>query len=189
MSFLPITNIKFHANLRFWAPSQHRNCAAVLQGEVSIVDQVFHNPPPMCKDGWKSFWYHIWAHHGPQCVVSANNKSQISCKISVFGYPPSKGDAMPCYKERHPLLIDCFILFLKYIRMVGRATGSIDESLMVHNMSFLPVTNIKFHTNLRFWAHSQHRKCAAILQGEVSIVDEVFHNLPQMCKDDWKSFW
>ena len=109
---------------------------------------------------------------------------------SVFGYPPSKGDAMPCYKERHPLLLDCFIPFLKYIRVVGRATGSIDESLMVHNMSaFLPITNIKFHANLRFWAPSQHRNCAAVLQGEVSIVDQVFHNLPPMCKDGWKSFW
>ena len=71
---------------------------------------------------------------------------------------------MPCYKERHPLLLDCFIPFLKYIRVVGRATGSIDESLMVHNMSaFLPITNIKFHANLRFWAPSQHRTGTVLL--------------------------
>ena len=71
---------------------------------------------------------------------------------------------MLCYMERHPLQLDCFIPFLKYIRVVGRATGSIDESLMVHNMSaFLPITNIKFHANLRFWAPSQHRTVTVLL--------------------------
>ena len=69
---------------------------------------------------------------------------------SVFGYPLSKGIVMLCYKERHPLLLNYFIPFLKYSRIVGRATGSLYESLMVHNMSFLTITNIKFHANLRF---------------------------------------
>ena len=130
MSFLPITNIKFHANLRFWAPSQHIKCAAVLQGEVYIVHEVFHNLPPMYKDGWKSLWGHIWARNGLQCVISVNSKSHISCKIAVFRYPLSKGNVMLCYKERHPLLLDYFIPFLKCIRMVGRATSSLYESLM-----------------------------------------------------------
>ena len=68
----------------------------------------------------------------------------------VFGYPLSKENVMLCYKERQQLLLDYFIPFLKYIRMVGRATGSICGSLMVHNMSLLPITNIKFNANLRF---------------------------------------
>ena len=81
------------------------------------------------------------------------------------------------------MLRDYFIPFLKYIGMVGRATGSLYESLMVHNISFLPITNIKFNANLIFCAPSQHRKCAAVLQGEAFTVDEGFHNLSQMSKD------
>ena len=67
--------------------------------------------------------------------------------------------------------------------MVGGASDSIYESLMVHNMSFLPITNIKFNANSIFLGPSQHRKCAAVLQGEAFTVDEGFHNLPHMCKD------
>ena len=67
----------------------------------------------------------------------------------VFGYPLSKENVMLCYKERHPLLLDYFIPFLKSIRMVGRATSSMYGSLMIHNMSFLPITNITFHANVR----------------------------------------
>ena len=51
-------------------------------------------------------------------------------KISVFGYPLSKGSVMLCYKERHPLLLDYFIAFLKCIRMVGRSTGGLYDLLM-----------------------------------------------------------
>ena len=69
-----------------------------------------------------------------------------------FGYPLSKGNVMLCYKERHPLLLDYFVPSLKYIRMVGTATDSLHESLVVHSMSFLPITIIKFHANLRFRA-------------------------------------
>ena len=56
---------------------------------------------------------------------------------------------------------------------------------MVHNMSFLPITNIKFDAS-KFEISSTlsaQEICAAVLQEEVSIVDEVLHNLPQMCKD------
>ena len=76
--------------------------------------------------------------------------------ISVFRYPLSKGeDVVLCYKEGHALVLDYFIPFLKCIRTVGRATGSQNESLMVHNMSFLPIiTNIKFHANMIFSAPS-----------------------------------
>ena len=69
---------------------------------------------------------------------------------------------------------------------------------MIHNMPFLPITNIKFHSSLRFRAPSRHRKYADVLQEVVyiddevfhnlpKIDDEVFHNLPKMCKDGRKS--
>ena len=36
------------------------------------------------------------SQHGPQRVVPANNKSQISCQISVFGYPTLSAKGMWC---------------------------------------------------------------------------------------------
>ena len=86
--------------------------------------------------------------HNVSFLPTTNLK--FDAKISVFGYPLSKESVMLCYNGRHPLVLNYFIPFLKYIRIVGRATGSLYESLMVHNMSFLPITNINFHANLRF---------------------------------------
>ena len=39
----------------------------------------------------KNFWYHIWFHNSPQCVVSANDKSQISYKFEFSCTLSSKG--------------------------------------------------------------------------------------------------
>ena len=50
--------------------------------------------------------------------------------MSDFGHTPNTEDGMMCYKERHPLLLDYFIPFLKYIRMVGRSTGGLYDLLM-----------------------------------------------------------
>ena len=78
--------------------------------------------------------------------LSTTNLKFHAKELQILGkYPLSKGSVMLCSKERHPLLLDYFIPFLKYIRMVGRANNGLYESLMVHNMSFLPTTNIKFH--------------------------------------------
>ena len=43
--------------------------------------------------------------------------------------------------------------------------------------------------NIRFWAPAQHGIWDAVLQRETSNADEVFHHLPQMYKDDYRSFW
>ena len=40
------------------------------------------------------------------------------------------------YNEGHTLLLDYFIPLIKFSRVVGRATSSRYESLMVHNMQF-----------------------------------------------------
>ena len=124
--------------------------------------------------------------HNVSFLPTTNLK--FDAKTSVFSYPLKKGSVMLCYNGRHPLVLNYFMPLLKYIRIVGRATGSLYESFMVHSMSFLPITNITFHANVRCWAPSQQSKWAAVLQGEVSIVDEVLHNLPEMYKDGWKSF-
>ena len=43
-----------------------------------------------------------------------------------------------CYKERHPLLLKCFITFLRYTMMVQRAPDRIYSPHMIHTESFLP---------------------------------------------------
>ena len=42
--------------------------------------------------------------------------------------------------------------------------------------------------NIRFGAPSQHRKWDAVLQGDTCIASGVFHNLPYMYEDDYRSF-
>ena len=58
-----------------------------------------------------------------------------------------------CYKERHSLLLEWFINFLRCMRMNRRASGSIFETLMVHSVSFLLKTTLKFHKNISDFRH------------------------------------
>ena len=63
-------------------------------------------------------------------LPTTNIKFHAKINISVIRYPIRKGNVMVCYKERHPLLLDYFIPFLKCISNVGRAAISVYESLM-----------------------------------------------------------
>ena len=47
-------------------------------------------------------------------------------------------------KEIHLLLLECFVTFLRYIGMIGLASDSINETLVIHTISFLPNTALKF---------------------------------------------
>ena len=66
-----------------------------------------------------------------------------------FEHPLSTGNVLLCYKERYLLLMKCFIPFLRCVKMVERASGSIYEPLMVHIVSFLAATNLKFHAKFQ----------------------------------------
>ena len=79
-------------------------------------------------------------------------------KIFDFGDPLNMGNGIVCDKERHPLLIECFVTFYGCIRMIRGAPDSICEPLMVHTMSFLQIITLQFHENIRFWAPSQQGK-------------------------------
>ena len=74
-----------------------------------------------------------------------------------------------CCKERYLLLMNCFITLLRYIKMVKRTSDSIHDFLIVHNVLFLPMINLKFHTNLSFHVPSHQREFDAVLQGDTSI--------------------
>ena len=54
-----------------------------------------------------------------------------------FGDPPiNMRNGIPCCHERHPLLLECFITSLRYIKKMGVASDSIYKLLMAHTMSF-----------------------------------------------------
>ena len=136
----------------------------MLQGESSIAAKVFHNLPQMCKDGWTNFWSHLQAHYGPHGVIYAKNNSQISHKSLDLGHPPSTGNGMMYCKEIHLLLLECFITFLRYIVMIGLASDSIYETPLIHTISFLPNTALKFQAKYQIlrtiWAQEMEY-CAA----------------------------
>ena len=80
------------------------------------------------------------------CVISSQNGSHISCKISGFGHPLSTGHLMLCYKERRILRLECVMIFLRCMVVVGRSSDNIYETIMVHIMTFLPKPNLIFHS-------------------------------------------
>ena len=83
--------------------------------------------------------------YGPHGVISATNNSQIWCKMSASRHPLCTEIGMLCHKERHTLLLECFITFLRCMRMNGRASVSIYMPLMVHTVSFILKTPLNFH--------------------------------------------
>ena len=79
------------------------------------------------------------------CATSTDNNSHISWNISDFRYLLSTWNGTLCCKERHALLLECVMTFLKYIKWIWRALYSIYKPSIVHIMFFLPITNIKLH--------------------------------------------
>ncbi len=86
----------------------------------------------MYKDDWKSSWYHWWATYGHYHVISAKRNSTISCKLSYFWHPLRIGNSMLWCKERQLFLSGWFIIILMRMMMIGKASDSNYQSLMVH---------------------------------------------------------
>ena len=72
-------------------------------------------------------------------------------KNNTFGHPISTGNGMTCCKERHSLLLNCFISFLGCKRKVGGVSSSIYKPLMVPFMQFVLWTTLNFHTKYQIW--------------------------------------
>ena len=115
------------------------------------------------------------------------------------------GNGMLCYGERHPLLLKCFITFLRCTRMlVGQASKSICNPLiMIHIMSLSPrppydshhVIISKIHSQIAHkmldlvWVPSQHGTWDDMMQWETSTAAKMVHVLPQMYMECERSFW
>ena len=74
------------------------------------------------------------------------------------------------------------------IMKVEGTSDSIYESLVVQIVLFLSNLTLKLYMKYHIWVHSQNGKWGAMLQGEISIADEVVHNLPLMYKEGDRIF-
>ena len=96
------------------------------------------------------------------------------------------GNGMVCHKKRHPLLHECFITFLRCIKMMGWASDSIDEPTIVYIKPILPRLTLKLYTTDQIcWARSQHRKWDGVLQWVISITAGVYQYPPPMYIGKW----
>ena len=59
--------------------------------------------------------------YGQHCVFSNNKSLKFQAKFPNLGHQISLGNVILCHKDRHPLLLECFLAFLSCIWMVGRA--------------------------------------------------------------------
>ena len=70
--------------------------------------------------------------------------NEMPSKISNLGDHISLRNMMMCHKDRHPLLLGCPIIFFRHIRMIGEASSSQFNPVMVNTVSFLPNEMLKF---------------------------------------------
>ena len=57
-------------------------------------------------------------------------------------------------------------------------------------VSFLQKITLKFYAKYQLWdILSAYEMEYDVLQGETYIAPQVFDNIPQMYKNDWKEFW
>ena len=78
-----------------------------------------------------------------QCLFYPKH-SQITRKLTNFGHQNSPGNVAMCHKDRHPLLLECFVTFLGCIKRIARDPGSISDPLMGNTVSFLSKTLSNF---------------------------------------------
>ena len=84
-------------------------------------------------------WVSIYMPHMAHTVSFFTKVgTQIWHKMPELGYPLSKWNGVIYHKERYPLLLKCFIPFLRCMKNMGGKSGRIYASLMVYTISFLP---------------------------------------------------
>ena len=88
--------------------------------------------------------------------------------IPDFRHPLSPGDWTMCCKERHSLLIACFITFCTYMRMFERVYTS---PLWLTPCHLYQNQLSNFMQDVKFPTHSQKRKWDNVSQGETCIAD------------------
>ena len=77
----------------------------------------------------------------------------------MLGYQISIGYVTLCRKDKHPLLLDCFLTSHRCITMIISASESALDLLMINTVSFLTKLPPSFKQNNQFGAPDQHGKC------------------------------
>ena len=72
-------------------------------------------------------------------------------------------------KDMYPLLIECFPTAIRCISMIGSASDSVCDPLVVVTVSFLPKILSIFKQNNQFWVPDQSAKYDAVLSDHESI--------------------
>ena len=139
-------------NARLWVPALYKKWDAVVQGQTSIAAEVIHSLPYMQKEDGCSYWFHLLPPCGSHCVISARVDSKIAYKMQDLGYPLSMGKGVSCCTKWHPLLLNCFMTFLGYIKMFRHPSDIIHEPHMVQTMLLLPRWTLKVHTKYLIFA-------------------------------------
>ena len=125
---------------------------------------------------------------GPSWVILCHFSgvdSQSAHKIpDSFGYPISTGSRTLCYKEIHPLLLECFMSFHRCMGNVGGVSGSIYKSLVVHTMWFYSRLNLKLYANCQIWGClSIEEKDHNIIKGRYPLLLKYFIPLLRCMKN------
>ena len=131
-----------------------------------------------------------YGSHGSHHDISEEVSPQIANKMLDFGYPFSTGNQIQYCKERHLLLMGCFITCLQFTMKMGGASHSICKSFIVHIMQFQMTLTLKMHTKYQILDTllSSTGNGLMYYKGYTSFATGVFHNLPWMHREVGTSF-
>ena len=107
---------------------------------------------------------------------------KLYTKCQSFWYPLSMANGMICYKERHPLFMECFQTILRCTRQMRGASHSICLQLMGLIVPFSTETNSQITPKIPdFGTRSVWQmggKGDVVSHGDTTITYEVFQNNP-----------
>ena len=79
--------------------------------------------------------------------------SQLVHKMQELKDPLSTGNDMLCYDERHPILLDCAMIFIICIRKVGGAANIILSPLWFTQCYYCSMLPFNLHTKYEIFGY------------------------------------
>ena len=125
----------------------------------------------------------LWSTQCPFLPKLLSNFKQDS----DFCYQSSMGKRILCYKEMHPLLIECCLTSLRCIRRIDSA--SLAEYLIPlwPTQFFFTQNTLIFQVRQKYIGHQNSLdKCDTVLYGNAYIAPLVFPRPPSIYGNGWK---
>ena len=158
VSFLPRTTLKFHIKYQIClgtlSAQKMENCAT-SRGTHCCLNCLM---PSIDVWGWleelmTASTSPIWS---TSCPFYWKQFSNFMENVR-FGYPLRTGNRIMCIKERHTLLLEWSITFLRYIRMIRKSFyHHLQAPCGPHHVIFYQKQLSNFMQNIRIRAPSQH---------------------------------